>query len=27
VHWKPADDPEPDARIHSHVASTAPAFS
>ena len=26
VHWTPADDPEPDARIHSHVASTAPAF-
>ena len=26
VHWTPADDPTPDARIHSHVASTAPAF-
>jgi cyclic dehypoxanthinyl futalosine synthase len=26
VHWTPADDPAPDPRIHSHVASTAPAF-
>jgi cyclic dehypoxanthinyl futalosine synthase len=26
VHWTPADDPAPDDRIHSHVASTAPAF-
>ena len=26
VHWTPADDPTPDDRIHSHVASTAPAF-
>jgi cyclic dehypoxanthinyl futalosine synthase len=27
VHWTPADDPAPDPRIHSHVASTAPAFA
>jgi len=26
VHWTPADDPMPDPRVHSHVASTAPAF-
>jgi len=26
VHWTPADDPAPDPRIHSHVASTAPGF-
>ena len=26
VHWTPADDPAPDPRVHSHVASTAPAF-
>ena len=24
VHWTPADDPEPDERIASHFASTAP---
>jgi cyclic dehypoxanthinyl futalosine synthase len=26
VHWTPAGDPAPDPRVHSHVASTAPAF-
>jgi len=26
VHWTPADDPAADPRVHSHVASTAPAF-
>jgi cyclic dehypoxanthinyl futalosine synthase len=24
VHWTPADDPEPDERVASHFASTAP---
>jgi cyclic dehypoxanthinyl futalosine synthase len=27
VHWTPADDPAPDERLRSHLASTAPAFA